>query len=410
MLSPTKTIRFIEDSCKATQLEISNKKLKRILENDESTIRIDSIFNNKRVIKKMDSINIGRLQQIIEEMKQLSNIKKQEFFLEFPKVEINIIETIKDKKLELITIKEIIDMGIAINKEILLDKTVKSIQSFWEINNSKTKYIAENFDYSEKNTNIGFGIDLSIKDKTPSSVFISKIFFKKEDINIGAILEEIKEEMDICKDPIEFKGNAKEYNLFFSPYALRQIVNYFVVQQSSLESFEKKDSYLMHTKFDTKINICEDPFVDYSPYSEIMDLDFIATKKKHIIKNGKVLEYITNEQDAFKYKKEPSGNNLPGGVTNLFFESGQKSKEELLYTGKILFINNLIGIHTTNSKEGSLNLSASGAEYENGKRINALKNIKLNEKIQDLWKKVEISKETKWVGNYNLPYLLCLRN
>jgi len=410
MLKPTKQIRYIENHNKTKVLEINNTKLTRILENTESTIRIDAIFDKKRVIKTIDYLNINQIKKIKEEMRRLSKIKEQKFFSEFPKVKLNPTETKIDERLKQINLKELIELAITINKRLLRQKIIKNIQFLWEISNEKTRYLAKDFNYVRENTNISFGIDLSIVNKIPSNTNISKTFFTKEDFNIKSILDEINEKIEICKDPIEFKKDVKEYNLLFSPSALQEIIRYFVVQQLKLESFTKKDSYIFHTKFDPKINIFEDPFVDYSPYSEIIDWDFIATKKKYLIKNGKFAEYITNQQDAFKYKKEPSGNNLPLAVTNIFLKPGKNTKEELFHFGKTLFIDHLIGMHTTNSKEGSLNVSAIGLELKNGVKINAVKDIKLNEKIQALLKKVEISKETKWVGNYNLPYLLCLRD
>jgi predicted Zn-dependent protease len=404
------TLRFIESNNKSITIMINNKKVKRVVENNESNLRIDAIFDKKRIIRSIDTVKKDKLENILNEMKTISKIKELEFYSEFPDFKILDKKIISDEKLKEKKLKEIIDFSLELNKKLLTNKFISDIQSFTEIDYDNTKFISKNQEYIEDSFDLGLTLEINIKNKTLNQITFTKNISTISDFNIDKIYCEIIEEIEYNIDPIEFEGNPKDYNIIFSPNALEKIIDYFIVQQSLLENVIRKDSYLMHTEFDSKINIIEKPFIDYSPYSNVIDLDFINTREKYIVKDGKFSEYICNLGDACKYNKDPSGNALPGNITNLIFESGTKSKNELLNKGKILYIDNLLGIHTTNSKEGSLNVSALGAELNNGKLVSALKDIKLNEKIQDLFKIVEISKETKWIGNYNLPYILCVRD
>jgi len=409
-MNANNTLRFIDSNNKSITIMINNKKVKRVVENNESNLRIDSIFNKKRIVRSIDSIKKNELENVLNEMQSLSKIKELEFYNEFQKFELSNKKIKSDEKLKEKTLKEIIDFSLELNKKLLSNKLISDIQSFTEINYDNTKFIAKEQEYNEDSFDLGLTLEINIKNKTLNQITFFKSIFTIDDFDVDKIYSEILEEIEYNIDPIEFKGDPKDYNLVFSPQALEKIIDYFVVQQSFLENVIKQDSFLMHNTLDEKINITEKPFIDYSPYSSIIDLDFIQTKEKYLVKNGKFAEYICNLSDACKYNKDPSGNSFPGYVTNLIFEPGTKTKTELLNKSKILYIDNLLGIHTTNSKEGSLNVSALGAEFNDGKLINALKDIKLNEKIQDLFKNVEISKETKWHGNYNLPYVLCLRD
>lgn len=409
-MNTTNKLRAINYNSNELIIKFIDDKLTNISENNNSYITLDAIFDKKRVKRTIDSIKEKDITKILKQMKSISKIKEQKFYPEF-KNEVKPKNKIKQDKL-LLTIdpKKMTDKIIQLNKRLLKNKYVVAIES--QLNNKKNNvtFNCKNFKYNINDINIDFQIDLALKNKTEFTYYTGLDFFKKKDINFNKIEKEILENIELNKDPIEFKGNINNYDIMFTPDALYSIVNAFIVNQATLDSMMKKDTYLNTNYFDKKINIIENPFVDYSPYSTNIDFDFVKTRKKYLIKNGKQKEYITNLNDAYKYNKEPSGNNISGLITNLIFEKGNTSKDKLIkLRKKVILINNLIGIHTTNSKEGSLNVSALGIEYNNGKRINALKDIKLNEKIQDLFKNVEISKETKWIANYNLPYLLCLR-
>jgi len=405
---PSNKLRFIKIDDKQITIKCNNNKLTSIIENNNSDIIIDAIFKEKRITKIIDSEKEKEIPKILNKMESLSKIKAQKFYKEFPEVNKIKKEIKTDKKLEEINLQKTLDEMLAMNKELLKNKMVLSLESNLEQNKYKKTHIAKDFRKEIEAKNISLGIELSLKNKTEFTYYYSQDFFKAKDLDFNKIKKEILKNIEEIKDPEEFKGSLKEYNLVFCPETLNDLISKFIIQQIKLENKIKKDSYLETCKFNKKINIYEDPFVDYSPYSKVYDNDLIETKKKYIIQDGKQKNYLANLNDAFKYKKQSTGNAISGLVTNIIFVNGNNKKDKLL-KGNVILINNIIGMHTTNAKEGSLNVSATGIQYKDGKRIRALKDIKISEKIQDLFKKVEISKETKWVGNYNLPYMLCKR-
>lgn len=412
-LKPNKKLRFIITKSKNIILNAEKNKLQPIVENHSTDIAIDAIFNNKRITKTIELIDLPNLQNILKDMKEESKLKDLKFYNLFPVFKTQKKKIKYDAELENINFENIANNMLGFNKKIDAIKNVKSVQSSFEFAKIETNYISEKEIRNNKRHVCSFSYEVVIKDKSESSYFDSIIFFHKKEINFQKIFEDAKKEIETTKNAKECNIDTKKYDLIFMPRVTSEITHSFIISQVGLESCIKKDNYLNQgVIFDKKLNIYENPFVDYSPSSFVMDYDFVPTTKKHIIKNGKFTQYLTNLKYAYKYNKKPTGNAFSGiTTTNLILEPGKKSIKELIAkTKKGLVIYDLVGLHTTNAKEGSLNVAVGCAvEIINGKKIRVLKGFSLNENIVDLLKKIELSKEHRWVHSHNVPYLFCHR-
>ena len=287
------------------------------------------------------------------------------------------------------------------------------MQSIFEYDECEETYVEQGKVHKINSIGPAFTVEVALADKSEATFDKMYFFHKKEEIKISSFAKEVIEELKKIKNAEEKKIDLKEYDLIFPDKEFAEIISHFIISNTGLESFIKADSYLnQNIQFDKKLTVFEDPDVDYSPNSTYLDSDFVPTSKKEIIKDGKFKQYLTTLKYAYKYKKEPTGNCLNGTVSNLFVKPGNKSYSDLIKeTKKGIIICQILGLHTTNAKEGSFNVIIPLAlEVQGGKIKKALKNISLNENFVNLMKNIELSKETKWFNNYNIPCLFCRRN
>ncbi len=412
-LKPTDTLRFIISKSKSIEINVEKDCVQTPIENNRTNITIDTIFNRKKVTKTIELSNLNNLKQILEEMKNTAKFQELEFYPKFPKFKIKKITSKQDKRFEKLDFDKITNDILFLHKKVSSNVKTKSVQSIFEYDECEETFIEISKTYKIKSINPAFTVEVALADKSGTTFDKMYFFHKKEELQIRSFAKEIIAKLKQIKDSKEENIDSQKYDLIFPQKEFAEIISHFIISNTGLESHIKADSYLnQNILFDKKLNIFEDPFVDYSPNSTYLDSDFVPTCKKEIIKDGKYNQYLTTLQYAFKYKKEPTGNALDSRISNLFVKCGNKPYENLIKeTKKGLIIYQILGLHTTNSKEGSFNVVVPLAlEVENGKIKKALKNISLNENFVKMLQKIDLSKETNWFDHYNVPHLFCRRN
>ena len=83
-----------------------------------------------------------------------------------------------------------------------------------------------------------------------------------------------------------------------------------------------------------------------------------------LIKNGILQDYLIDTYNGKKINRKSNGR--ASGTTNLYFQNGSKTFEDLIKSeNKILYIKETIG-HGTNIINGDYSVGASGMMIENG--------------------------------------------
>ncbi len=409
----TDTLRFI--GCIDKNYEISiTKNIDKFFESDSKTCKIDLINNKKRVESVID-YSQKNITSSIEKLKHFSKYKTNDFYDTFPLAEKSSYKKINDKELMLLTNEDIISLSkdlLKMNKDIYKLIGVKSVESHLEYDNSSEHLIAKDFLYSEDYVSLEFMTQVSCINKSESTHSAHKEIYRLKDLDIEKHKQELIDKIKIEKNPKDAKNlDIKSYDLIFGNECFAQLLEMYVIDMISIEDFIQKDNYLSSgSNLNPDLRIFEDPHVDYASNSTNYDYDFILAKKQFILDNGIIKTKFCTLDKAYKYGAKPTGNSRSDIVSNIFVSHGLKSYQNLLsQTKKGIIINDIMGAHTTNSNTGSLNVVASGLLVENGQVTGALKNIALDENILDITKDIELSRETKWIGNYNIPTLFCKR-
>jgi PmbA protein len=133
------------------------------------------------------------------------------------------------------------------------------------------------------------------------------------------------------------------------------------------------------------INIIDDPHAYNGLASTPFDAEGVATIKKHIIKDGKLLTYLHNLKTAAKDGIKSTGNASKASYgspisispSNFYFEKGDKSFDEIIkIVGEGLLITDLAGMHSgADPVTGDFSLAAKGFVIKAGEITNPVEQI-----------------------------------
>lgn len=155
------------------------------------------------------------------------------------------------------------------------------------------------------------------------------------------------------------------------------------------------------------VTLVDNPHLEDGLASVGFDDEGVATIKKDIIKNGKLITLLHNLKTAYKGNTKSTGNGFkssyasPVGVspTNFYIEKGEKSLEELMSEIKEgLLITDFAGLHSgANSITGDFSLAAKGFYIKEGKKDFPVEQITIAGNFFDVLKNiVQIGSDLKF--------------
>lgn len=174
--------------------------------------------------------------------------------------------------------------------------------------------------------------------------------------------------------------------------------------QKGLSLLKDKEGDIIASK---KVTLLDDPHLENGLGSASFDDEGVATKKKDIIHEGKLMTLLHNLKTAYKGNTKSTGNGFkssyasPVGVspTNFYIQKGNKSFDELLEeVGEGLLITEFAGLHSgANSITGDFSLAAKGFYIKDGKKDFPVEQITVAGNFFDLLKNVvEVGSDLKF--------------
>ncbi|MDD4983912.1 MAG: metallopeptidase TldD-related protein [Candidatus ainarchaeum sp.] len=398
--------RFYLINNKKTTLEIHNTTQIIPKYSNNTELQIDLIKNEKRARGSIKEINEKTISSKIKSLQKLTTYNNKKFFEQFPEA-VRQEQNYKTEYTEF-DLTEIEREFRDHTKDLLKDKTIKKVMSKISQNTSKTQLFAKELEYGSTNNFLSLGISAIVNDRSSSSHSVD--ITTEKDYDVAKLFDKLKETIKMEKNPESTKEKYSEF--IITPTVFEQLIDYFILQNINLEDLKLNNNYIAKNWgkqiFDEKLTIAEDPFIDYSPFSDKYDFEFSRTTKKEIIKNGIAKSFFADLADAYKYKSRPTGNwFFSNSETNITVEPGTKKLDKLISeTKKGIIIRDIIGLHTANKTEGELTVPAGIAnEIVNGEIKRNVKNVPLVIKISDLLNGIEISKERNQEDNFLLPYI-----
>ena len=147
------------------------------------------------------------------------------------------------------------------------------------------------------------------------------------------------------------------------------------------------------------VNLVDDPHLKDGLSTVGFDDEGVATRKKYLIKEGKLETLLHNLKTANKAGVKSTGNGFKGSYaspisvspTNFYIEPGVKSFDEIISSiDKGLVICDFAGLHSgANSITGDFSLAAKGFYVENGKKTFPVEQITVAGNFFDMLKNIE---------------------
>ena len=156
--------------------------------------------------------------------------------------------------------------------------------------------------------------------------------------------------------------------------------------------------------FSKNINVFDDPNLNKGLGSRSFDGEGVKTDKLQLIENGVLKQYLIDTYYGKKLKINSNGR--AGGTSNLFFENGKVSYQELLNSNKRnLYITETIG-HGVNLVTGDYSVGATGFLVENGELKYPVSEVTIAGNFKDIFKNITLADDLEFKYSTNAPTVL----
>ncbi|MDC6481898.1 metallopeptidase TldD-related protein [Pelagibacteraceae bacterium] len=156
--------------------------------------------------------------------------------------------------------------------------------------------------------------------------------------------------------------------------------------------------------FSTSINIYDKPDIVKGLGSRNFDNEGVKTKELKLVDQGVLKNYLIDTYYGKKLNLESNGRS--GGTSNLYFEKGSTSYENLLKLNhRTLYITETIG-HGSNLVTGDYSVGATGFMLENGIFKYPVSEITIAGNFNDMFKNITLADDLEFKYSTNAPTML----
>ena len=156
--------------------------------------------------------------------------------------------------------------------------------------------------------------------------------------------------------------------------------------------------------FSELISIIDKPDLIKGMGSQCFDSEGVKSETLNLVNNGILKSYLVDTYNGKKLNLRSNGRS--GGSTNLYFENGKLSFEELLKTNsKCLYVTETIG-HGTNLVTGDYSVGATGFLVENGEFKYPVNEITIAGNFNDMFKNITLANDLEFKYSVNSPTMM----
>ena len=156
--------------------------------------------------------------------------------------------------------------------------------------------------------------------------------------------------------------------------------------------------------FNKKIDVIDKPDILKGLASRPFDSEGVISSEIKIVENGILNTYLTDTYYGKKLNLKSNGR--AGGTTNLFFQNGSSSFDDLIKSyPKLLYVTETIG-HGSNLVTGDYSVGASGFIIENGEFVYPVSEITIAGNFKDIFKNLTLANDLEYKYATNAPTTL----
>ena len=156
--------------------------------------------------------------------------------------------------------------------------------------------------------------------------------------------------------------------------------------------------------FTSSINIFDKPDLVKGMGSQCFDSEGVKSQALKLVERGFLREYLVDTYNGKKLNLKSNGRS--GGSTNLYFENGKISYDDLLKShSKILYVTETIG-HGTNLVTGDYSVGATGFLVENGEFKYPVNEITIAGNFNEMFKNITLANDLEFKYSVNSPTMM----
>ena len=156
--------------------------------------------------------------------------------------------------------------------------------------------------------------------------------------------------------------------------------------------------------FSNSINIIDKPDIIKGLGSKNFDSEGVKSETINLVKEGVLKSYLVDTYNGRKLNLKSNGRS--GGTTNLYFENGNQSYDELLkMNSKCIYITETIG-HGSNLVTGDYSVGATGFLVENGQFKYPINEITIAGNFKDMFKRIFLANDLDFEYSTNSPTMM----
>ena len=159
-----------------------------------------------------------------------------------------------------------------------------------------------------------------------------------------------------------------------------------------------------HQVFANSINVIDKPDIIKGMGSQNFDSEGVNSNTLQLVENGILKNYLVDTYNGKKLNLKSNGRS--GGTTNLYFEKGNISYEDLMKKdSRSLYITETIG-HGSNIVTGDYSVGATGFLVEDGEFKYPVNEITIAGNFKDMFKNITLANDLELEYSVNSPTML----
>lgn len=209
---------------------------------------------------------------------------------------------------------------------------------------------------------------------------------------------------------------TKKMSILLAPHALTELLGTFSYAFTGDALIKGKTLFkdkVGKKVASVKLSIIDNGRYPKGFYSSSYDAEGIVKRKNVLVENGIFKGFLHNLYTAKKTGLSSTGNaikkdfrSLPSvDITNFYIEKGNDNIKEFLEEAEeVLYIIDLMGLHTADPISGEFSLGASGLVYHKGEIVKSVRGITIAGNFLDILKNaILVGDDLKFYGNIGSP-------
>ena len=387
-----------------------NKKLDESNRSDGLAFSIDTYLGKKKSSISSSNLLEENLNTLIEKCYETTKITPEDEFNSLP-----------DKNLQADSIK---NLNIYDKTHIENDKKIEYLRELENSAAADKKIVNTESSFTEKKSNFilansdGFCSGYKTSSFTASCVAVAKDEKSMErDYEYSS-----KRHLDDVKDPKSLgkmasyqtirklspkKIGSEKLSVIFDKRIAKNMLSAFASAISS-SAIARGTSFLKNKLneqiFSNSVNIIDKPDIIKGLGSKNFDSEGIKSETLNLVKEGLLKSYLIDTYNGRKLNLKSNGRS--GGTTNLYFENGKLSYDELLKLNpKCIYITETIG-HGSNIVTGDYSVGATGFLVEDGEFKYPINEITIAVNFKEMFKNIFLANDLDFEYSTNSPSMM----